>query len=109
MDIDDCLKGIDLIMQPDDLVGTPINLGPSELATINYLVGRVETIAGVKAKCEHDANAPRGVAGPNSDNSCLKQVLKWEPNTLPDVGQQTAYTWTKEEHHAWETGQRVAA
>ncbi len=32
--IDDCVKGIDMIMHCDDLAGTPINLGSSELITI---------------------------------------------------------------------------
>ena len=38
MYIDDCVKGIDMIMHCDDLIATPINLGPSELVSINELV-----------------------------------------------------------------------
>ena len=30
---------------------------------------------------EHDLDAPRGVAGRNSDNTFIKEVLGWEPNT----------------------------
>ncbi len=38
MYIDDCVKGIDMIMHSDDLTATPINLGSSELVSINALV-----------------------------------------------------------------------
>ena len=48
MYIDDCVKGIDLIMHSDALIATPINLGSSELVSINDLVSKVEKIAGVK-------------------------------------------------------------
>ena len=37
-----------MIMHCDDLIATPINLGSSELVTIDGLVTIVETIAGVK-------------------------------------------------------------
>ena len=46
--IDDCVLGIDRIMQCEELVATPINLGSSELVSINELVSIVEEIAGVK-------------------------------------------------------------
>src|SRR5207244_13297190 len=48
MYIDDCLKGIDMIMHCDDLIATPINLGSHELVSINQLVHKVEQIASVK-------------------------------------------------------------
>ncbi len=73
-------------MHCDDLIATPINLGSSELVSINDLVDKVEKIAGVKLKRKYDLNAPRGVAGRNSDNTFIKKVLKWEPNTPFDKG-----------------------
>ncbi len=79
MYIDDCVKGIDMIMHCDDLIATPINLGTSELVTVNELVSKVEKIAGVKLKREYDLTAPRGVAGRNSDNTFIKKMLNWEP------------------------------
>ena len=42
MYIDDCVKGIDLIMHCDELIATPINLGSSELVSINELLKRIE-------------------------------------------------------------------
>src|ERR1039457_6879076 len=86
MYIDDCVKGIDMIMHSDDLLATPINLGTSELVTVNDLVSKVEKIAGVKLHREYDLTAPRGVAGRNSDNTFIKKMLKWEPNTPLDTG-----------------------
>src|ERR687885_187056 len=46
MYIDDCIYGIDRILHSD--IEEPINLGSSELVTINRLVDLVEEIAGVK-------------------------------------------------------------
>src|SRR5512135_763881 len=48
MYIDDCVKGIDMIMHCDELIATPINLGSSELVSINDLVSKIEAIGGVK-------------------------------------------------------------
>ena len=61
MYIDDCVKGIDMITHCDDLIATPINLGSSELVSINTLVGKVEKIAGVKLKRSYKLDAPLGV------------------------------------------------
>ena len=58
MYIDDCVKGIDMIMHCDELIATPINLGTSELISINNLVSLVEEIAGVKLKRHYDLECP---------------------------------------------------
>ncbi len=60
MYIDDCVKGIDLIMHCDDLIATPINLGSSELVSINELLTKIEKIAGVKTEPQlRSERAPR--------------------------------------------------
>ena len=107
MYIDDCVKGIDLIMHCDDLIATPINLGSSELVSINTLVGRVEKISGKKLKRTYDLNAPQGVAGRNSDNTFIKKVLGWEPNTPLDKGLAITYQWIHGQFHARKAGKRV--
>ena len=107
MYIDDCVKGIDMIMHCDELIATPINLGTSELVTINELVSKVEKIAGVKLKREYDLTAPRGVAGRNSDNTFIKKMLKWEPNTPLDAGLRATYKWIKTQYEARKAGKRV--
>jgi GDP-D-mannose 3',5'-epimerase len=104
MYIDDCVKGIDMIMHCDELIATPINLGSNELVLIDDLVSKVEKIAAVKLKREYEANAPRGVAGRNSDNTFIKSVLNWEPNTTLDVGLRHTYDWIKGQYYSRKQG-----
>jgi GDP-D-mannose 3', 5'-epimerase len=52
--IDDCLYGIDRIVHTDTLAGTPINLGSSEMVSINELVDIVEEIAAIKLARNYD-------------------------------------------------------
>lgn len=105
--IDDCVKGIDMIMHCDALIATPINLGSSELVSINTLADKIEKIAKVKLKRKHDLTAPLGVAGRNSDNTFIKKVLKWEPNTPLDKGLAETYKWIKVQYENRKKGKRV--
>src|SRR5580704_6118643 len=72
MYIDDCLQGIQKIMNSEIL--EPINLGSSEAVTINQLVDMVEQIAGLKLKRRYDLSAPKGVNGRNSDNTMIQNL-----------------------------------
>jgi nucleoside-diphosphate-sugar epimerase len=67
----------------------------------------VEKIAGVKFKRKYDLNAPRGVAGRNSDNTFIQKVLIWEPSTPFDKGLAVTYEWIKEQYLKRKGGQRV--
>src|SRR5712671_884162 len=107
MYIADCLKGIDRITHCDDLIATPINLGSSELVSINELVSKVEKIGGVKLEREYDLSAPRGVAGRNSDNTFINKVLGWEPDTTLEKGLAETYKWIKGQYEARKKGKRV--
>ncbi len=107
MYIDDCVKGIDLIMHCDELVATPINLGSSELVAINELLTKIEKIAGVSLSRKYDLDAPRGVAGRNSDNAFIQQVLGWEPSTSLDEGLSITYKWIVEQIQRRKAGQRI--
>ena len=107
MYIADCVKGIDMIMHCDNLIATPINLGSSELVSINQLVDKVEAIAGVKLQRRHDLTAPRGVAGRNSDNTFIQKMLGWEPNTTLDSGLRETYRWIEEQYYNRKRGQRI--
>jgi GDP-D-mannose 3',5'-epimerase len=97
MFIDDCTKGIDMIMHCDDLIATPINLGSSELVSINDLVSLIEEIGGVRLERRYDLDAPKGVAGRNSDNTFIQQVLNWEPDTPLRVGLEKTYAWIEQQ------------
>ena len=107
MYIDDCVKGVDMITHCDELIATPINLGSSELVTINELLSKIEKIAGVKLKRHYDLSAPKGVAGRNSDNTFIKEVLGWEPNTTLDKGLAMTYKWIGEQYNKRKEGKRV--
>jgi nucleoside-diphosphate-sugar epimerase len=107
MYIDDCVQGIDKITHSDDLIATPINLGSSELVSINALLTKIEKIAGVKMERKYDLNAPQGVAGRNSDNTFIKKVLGWEPGTKLDKGLAETFAWIKEQYSARKAGKRV--
>jgi GDP-D-mannose 3', 5'-epimerase len=102
MYIDDCLKGIDMIMESDIL--EPINLGSAEAVTINRLVDLAEEIAGIKLKRKYDLSAPKGVNGRNSDNTRIQQLLHWEPNTSLRVGLEKTYRWIYDQYQARERG-----
>jgi nucleoside-diphosphate-sugar epimerase len=91
MYIDDCIKGINLIARSQIL--EPINLGSSELVSINQLVDIAEDIAGVKLHRSYKLDAPKGVAGRNSDNTKIRQYLQWEPDTRLRDGMEKTYAW----------------
>jgi len=107
MYIDDCVYGIDRIMHCDDLIATPINLGTSELVSINQLVDYIEEIAGVRLERRYILDAPRGVAGRNSDNTFIKQMLNWEPSTLLKEGLKPTYAWIEQQYDDRKAGKRV--
>src|SRR5260370_13149164 len=89
MFIDDCLKGIDLIMNSEIL--EPINLGSSEAVTINQLVDIAEEIAGIKLKRNYDLSAPKGVNGRTSDNTLIQKYLGVERDTTLREGLAKTY------------------
>ena len=104
MYIDDCVKGIDRITHCDELIATPINLGTSELISVDDLVSLVEKIAGTKLERRFQLDAPRGVAGRNSDNTMIKMVLGWEPDTPLRVGMRKTYQWIKGQYERRKQG-----
>ncbi len=102
MYIDDCLNGIQKIMNSDIL--EPINLGSSEAVSINQLVDMVEGIAGIKLERKYDLTAPQGVNGRNSDNTLIKKYLGWEPNIPLQTGMEKTYSWIYDQYLAREKG-----
>jgi nucleoside-diphosphate-sugar epimerase len=95
MYIDDCTRGVMDIFASDIL--EPINLGSSELVTINQLVDIAEEIAGVKLTRQYNLSAPKGVNGRNSDNSLIRRSLGWEPSTPLRAGMMNTMRWIEEE------------
>jgi len=93
--ISDCLYGIERLMESN--FSNPINLGSSELTTINGLVDIVEEIAGVKLKREYNLSAPKGVNGRNSDNELIQRTLDWAPSIALKEGMRKTFDWIKQE------------
>jgi nucleoside-diphosphate-sugar epimerase len=92
--IDDCVRGIELLMNSD--IDEPINVGSSELVTIDGLVDIVEHIAGTRLERRYDDSAPTGVTGRNSDNTRIKALLGWEPRTSLRTGMAHTYRWIEQ-------------
>ena len=95
MYIDDCVKGSQMIM--DGTSPEPVNLGSSELVSINQLVSIVEDIAGITLERRHDLSAPQGVRGRNSDNTQMLETYGWEPSISLREGLEKTYAWISDE------------
>ena len=104
--IDDCVKGTQMIMNGD--YAEPLNLGSSELVTINQLVDLVEDIAGLKLKRRYNLLAPKGVNGRNSDNALIRRIFDWEPSTRLRDGLERTYSWIYDQMASAKTLQRVS-
>ncbi len=91
MYIDDCTYGTQAILESE--IDEPINLGSSELVTINQLVDIVEDIAGIKLERRYNLHAPKGVNGRNSDNTLIHKYLGWEPSIKLRDGMEKTYAW----------------
>ncbi len=91
MFIDDCLHGTLEIMRGD--IEEPMNLGSSEMVTINQLVDMVENIAGIKVERRYLLDAPKGVRGRSSDNTMIQERLGWAPSVPLAEGLEITYRW----------------
>lgn len=93
--IDDCVEGIYRLMQSG--YREPINLGQDRMISINELVDIVAKIAGKRIGKRYDVTRPQGVRGRNSDNTRLREVLKWEPRVSLEEGLARTYRWIEGE------------
>ena len=91
MYIDDCVRGSKEILAGENV--EPVNLGSSELVTINQMIGILEDIAGITVEKEHDLSAPQGVRGRNSDNTLFHSIYGWEPSISLRDGLEKTYSW----------------
>lgn len=91
MYIDDCVRGTRMIAEGP--YGPPVNLGSSELVSINHMVDILEEIAGVTVERRYNLSAPQGVRGRNSDNTQLRERYGWEPSVSLREGLERTYRW----------------
>lgn len=95
MYITDCVFGTQMLLNSDYV--EPINIGSSEMVSINQLVDMAEEIAGIKLVRSYQLDAPKGVNGRSSDNSLIKEVFDWEPSTRLRDGLEITYRWIFDE------------
>lgn len=92
--ISDCIDGTLHLMASD--CREPLNIGSSELVSINEMLGIIEEIAGIDLHHEHDLTAPQGVRGRNSDNDLVSERLGWLPSISLQQGLTDTYAWIEE-------------
>jgi len=103
MYVDDCVEGLIRLMASNHR--EPLNLGTDEMVSINHLVDMICGIAGKNLTKQHDMSKPQGVRGRNSDNTLLRKVLGWEPNTPLEKGLAVTYKWIEGELKKKEAGE----
>jgi nucleoside-diphosphate-sugar epimerase len=91
MYIDDCVRGTRMITEGP--YGPPVNLGSSELVSINRMVDLLEEIADTTVERRYNLSAPQGVRGRNSDNTRLRERYGWEPSVTLRQGLEKTYRW----------------
>lgn len=91
MYVDDCVFGTQRLLA--SAVIDPLNIGSSQLVSINQLVDIAEQIAGIKLRRVYNLNAPKGVRGRNSDNTQIVRQLGWEPRIRLEDGLERTYRW----------------
>lgn len=92
--IDECLEGVRRLM--DSKFTGPVNIGSSEMVTINHLAEMVMKIAGKKVKIKH-IDGPLGVRGRTSDNTLIQKKLGWNPSDPLAEGMKKTYQWIEEQ------------
>lgn len=88
--IDECLEGISRLMKSD--CKEPLNIGSSEMVTINDLAEMIIDISGKKVDLYH-IEGPLGVRGRNSDNTLIQKTLGWQPSQKLVDGLKITYKW----------------
>ena len=89
--IDDCVEGIYRLMWSD--YREPLNIGTSELVTVNELAEAVIEVSGKPDLSLRHVRGPQGVRGRNSDNTRIRRVLGWEPRVALREGLDETYRW----------------
>jgi GDP-D-mannose 3',5'-epimerase len=89
--IDDCVTGTFMLTESN--FTEPINIGSSQLVSVNKLVDIIESIAGIKLDRRYALGAPKGVRGRSSDNTLMQNVFGWQPSITLEQGLAKTYAW----------------
>ena len=93
--IDSCIEGIRRLMEQDDFVG-PVNIGSTEMISINDLAKMVIDISGKKITIKN-VDGPMGVMGRNSDNKLILKKLGWQPTYPLRSAMEKIYKWVDQQ------------
>ena len=88
--IDECIEAVKRLVDSD--FQGPVNIGSEEMVTINKLVDIVSEVANKKISVNH-IDGPTGVRGRNSDNTLIKEKLKWNYEMTLKEGIEKTYNW----------------
>ena len=91
--IDDCVKGIYLLMQSD--CNEPLNIGSDRLISVNDMIKLISGIAKKEIKCSYNLNAAQGVKGRNADLTKIREITGWEPTVTLEEGLGRLYKWVE--------------
>lgn len=94
--IDDCVEAVFKLMQSD--FSGPVNIGSSELISINALAKCFMRISGKQLTLKH-VKGPIGVQGRNSDNRLIAEKLNWVPGISLTLGLEQTYQWIAQQVH----------
>jgi len=89
--IDDAVEGVRRVMESE--VRRPLNIGSTELVTVDELVDLVCQAAGKHLEKTYEPDRPQGVRGRNSDNTLIRSLLHWAPSTPLCEGISQTYRW----------------
>ena len=107
MYVDDCIEGTLRVTAGDSAL--PVNVGSSELVSINQMIDIIEKIAGITVTRNYNLDAPKGVRGRNSDNTLIRETYDWEPSISLADGLEKTYQWIFDQVSGSEhTGDRTA-
>jgi len=93
--IDDCLRGVDMLMESD--YDKPLNIGSDRLLTVDELAQIIIRISGKNLSLRHDLSKPQGVRGRNADLTLVRKILGWEPSIGLEEGLRRTYDWVCQE------------
>jgi len=93
--IDDCVRGVDMLMESD--YDQPLNIGSDRLVAIDELAQMIIKVSGKNLKIEHDLSKPQGVRGRNADLTLVTKVLGWEPKISLEEGVARTYKWIEKQ------------
>ena len=92
--VDECLEGT-IRLTRSNFAG-PVNIGSSEMVSINQLAQMIMQISGKRLSIAH-IPGPLGVRGRNSHNELIERMLGWKPTATLREGLEKTYRWIEEQ------------